>query len=80
MLTEKFQIVKLDLENVEELEIKLPTFFGSWGKQGNYGKTSALLTMLKSLTVWTTTNCGKFLKRWQYRTTLPVGKKQQKQT
>ena len=30
------------------------------------------LTMLKYLTVWTTTNCGKFLKRWDYQTTLPA--------
>ena len=27
--------------------------------------TSASLTMLKPLTVWITTNCGKFLKRWK---------------
>ena len=33
--------------------------------------TSALLTTLKHLTVWITTNCGKFLKRWEYQTTLP---------
>ena len=26
--------------------------------------------MLKPLTVWITTNCGKFLKRWEYQTTL----------
>ena len=26
----------------------------------------------KALTVWITTNCGKFLKRWEYQTTLPV--------
>ena len=31
-----------------------------------------LLTMPKPLTVWITTNCGKFLKRWEYQTTLPV--------
>ena len=30
---------------------------------------SALLTMLKSLTVWITINCGKFWKRWEYQTT-----------
>ena len=30
---------------------------------------SALLTMPKPLTVWTTTNSGKFLKRWEYQTT-----------
>ena len=33
--------------------------------------TSALLTMPKPLTVWITTNCGKFLKKWEYQTTLP---------
>ena len=31
--------------------------------------TSALLTMLKPLTVWTTINSGKFSKRWEYQTT-----------
>ena len=34
--------------------------------------TSALLTMPKPLTVWITTNCGKFFKRWEYQTTLPA--------
>ena len=34
--------------------------------------TSASLTTLKPLTVWITTNCGKFLMRWEYQTTLPV--------
>ena len=29
---------KLGLEEPEEPEIKLPTFVGSWGKQGNYRK------------------------------------------
>ena len=33
---------------------------------------SALLTMPKPLTVWMTTNCGKFLKREEYQTTLPA--------
>ena len=28
--------------------------------------------MLKSLTVWVITNCGKFLKIWEYQTTLPA--------
>ena len=27
--------------------------------------TSASVTMLKPLTIWITTNCGKFLKRWE---------------
>ena len=28
--------------------------------------------MLKPLTLWITTNCKKFLKRWQHQTTLPA--------
>ena len=35
--------------------------------------TSLELTMPKPLTVWITINCGKFFKRWEYQTTLPVG-------
>ena len=35
-------------------------------------KTSALFTMSKPFTVWITTNCGKFLKRWEYQTILPA--------
>ena len=34
--------------------------------------TSVSLTMLKPLTVWITTNCGKFLKWWEGQTTLPA--------
>ena len=34
--------------------------------------TFALLTMPKHLTVWITTNCGKFFKRWQYQATWPA--------
>ena len=74
MWTEHFQTFKLDFKEAEEPEIKLPTYFGSWRKQGSSRKTSvsASLTMLKPLTVWIKTNCGKFLKRWKYQTTLPV--------
>ena len=57
-----FQMFKLVLEKAEEPEIKLPTSAGSSKKQGSSRKTSisALLTMPKPLTVWITTNCGKF--------------------
>ena len=34
--------------------------------------TSISLTTLKPLTVWITTNCGKFSKRWKYQRTLPL--------
>ena len=56
---------KLDLEKAEEPEIKLPTSVGSLKKQENARKISisALLTLPKPLTVWVTTNCGKFFKR-----------------
>ena len=33
---------------------------------------SALLTMPKPLTVWITTNRGKFFKRWEYQTPRPA--------
>ena len=48
-----------------------PTSVGSSKKHKSTRKTStsALLTMPKPLTVWTTKNCGKFLKRWEYQTT-----------
>ena len=65
MRTVNFQMFKLDLEKVEEPEIKLPTSVGSSKEQESFRKTSisALLTMPKPLTVWITTNCGKFFKR-----------------
>ena len=68
------QMLKLDLEKAEEPEIKLPTSVGSSKKQESSRKplTSALLTMPKPLTVWITTNCGKFWKRLEYQTTLPA--------
>ena len=45
---------KLGLEKAEEPEIKLPTFTGSYRKQGNSRKTSTSdsLTTLKLLTLW----------------------------
>ena len=40
-------------------------------KQESSRKTSnsVLVTLPKPLTVWLTTNCEKFLKRWEYHTT-----------
>ena len=51
MLTENAQIFKLDLEKVEEPEIKVPIYIGSWKKQDNSRKisTSVSLTTLKPL-------------------------------
>ena len=41
-------------------------------KSDSKSKQLILLTTLKPLTVWMTTNCGKFLKRWEYQTTWPA--------
>ena len=58
----------------EEPEIKLPTSVGLPKKQESARKisTSALLSPTKTLTVWITTNCGKFFTTWEYKTTLPA--------
>ena len=63
--------VQAGFRNAEEPEIKLPTSTGSSKKQESSRKTStsALLTMPKPLTVWITTNYGKFLKIWKYQNT-----------
>ena len=65
---------KLGLKKVADLDIKLSTFVRQQKKQGNSRKSfiSASLTVLKPLTMWITTNCGKFLKKWEYQTMLPV--------
>ena len=70
----KFQMFTLDLEKAEEPEIKLPTSIGSLKKQESSRETSilALLTTSKPLTLWITTNCGKFFKKWEYQTTWPA--------
>ena len=56
------QVFKLVLEKAQEPEIKLSTSTGSQEKKNSRKtSTSASLTTLKPLTVWITTNCGKFL-------------------
>ena len=61
-----FQMFKLVLEKAEELEIKLLTCVGSLKRQESPRKTSiyALLIIAKPLSLWITTNCGTFFKRW----------------
>ena len=70
MWTGNFQMYKMALEKAEKPELKLPTFISSLKKQRNSRKTStsASLTMLKPLLL-IATNCGKFLRRWEYQTT-----------
>ena len=54
--------------------IKLSTSTGSSKKQEGSRKTSisVLLTTPKPLTVWSTANSGKFLKRWEYQIISPA--------
>ena len=68
-MNHKLPDFKLDLEKAEKPEIQLPTSARSSKKQESSRKTSALLTMPQPLTMWITTNCGKFWKRWEYQTT-----------
>ena len=64
---------KLDLEKAEEPEVKLLTSIELLKKQESSRKTStsALLATVKP-SMWITTNCEKFFKRWEYQTTLPA--------
>ena len=50
---------------------QIANILGSSKKQESSRETSisALLTIPKPLSVWTTTNSGKFFKRWEYQTT-----------
>ena len=54
---------KLDLEKVEEPEIKLPTSVGWSENQENARKTSTSALLITPKLVWITKNCGIFLKR-----------------
>ena len=72
MGTMKFKMLKLVFKKAEEPEIKLPMSIDHRKSKRIPEKkksTSASLTTLNPLTVWITTNCGKFFKRWEYQTT-----------
>ena len=68
-----FLMYKLSWEKAKAPEIKLLTFVGSWRKQSSSREhLFCFFDCTKVLTVWITTNCGKFLKGWEYQNTLPV--------
>ena len=71
--TNYFQMFKVDFKKAGEPEIKLPTSAGSSKKQ-EFKKNIyfCFIDYAKRLTLWITTNCGKFFKRWEYRTTWPA--------
>ena len=68
-----FQMFKLDLEKVEEPEIKLPTSVGSSKKQESSRKTCfCFIDYTKASDCVDHNKLWKFLKRWEYQTTLPA--------
>ena len=69
---ENLQMSKLDLEKAEEPEIKLshPLDHRKSKRIPENKSTSASLT--KPLTVWITTYCEKFFRRWEYQNILPA--------
>ena len=58
------------LKKVEKPEIKSSTAVGSQKEQGNSRKTSMFASLTTLKLMWITTNCRKFLKRWEYQATL----------
>ena len=71
MWIKNFQMYKLGLEKAAESEIKLPTLIGSWRSQGTSTKTSNSAS-LKAFDCVDHDKLWKFLKRWEYQTTLLV--------
>ena len=71
-MNHEFSDVQAEFRKGRGTRIKLTASIRSLKKQENSRKSSALLTMPKPLTVWITTNCGKFFKRWEYQTTWPA--------
>ena len=59
-------------------QIKLSTFNGSWRNKGIPEKKKKFfpdsLTIVKPLTVWITTNCGKFLRISEYWIAFPISR------
>ena len=67
-----FQMFKMDLEEPEEPEIKLPTSIGSLKKEFQTNIYFCFIDYTKSFDCVDHNNCGKFLKRWEYQTTWPA--------
>ena len=65
---------KLDLEKAEKQEIKLkqPLDHTQSKEISEKNIYFFIFDYTNNLTVWITTNCGAFLKRWECQTTLPV--------
>ena len=62
----------LSLEKAEEPEMEMPTFFGSYRKQGNSRKNIFFCFIDYAKSLCGSQQTGKFLKRWEDQTMLPV--------
>ena len=76
MWTKNFQMFKLRKDRGTRNQISNIRWIIEKAKKkkipGKKKSTFVLLITPKSLTVWITTNCGKFFKRLKYQTTLPA--------
>ena len=61
---------KLDVEKAEEPEIKLSVFIGDHRRGKRIPGKKIYFIENAKVFVWIINNCGKFLKRWEYQTTL----------
>ena len=73
-MNREFLMFKLDLEKAEEPEIKLTTSVESSKQARKFQKNIyfCFTDYAKPFDWWLTTNCVKFLKRWEYQTTWPA--------
>ena len=64
---------KLDLENAGEPD-QIVNIHWIMQKAREFQKNTyfCFIDYVKALTVWITTNCGKFFKKWEYQTAWPV--------
>ena len=73
-VTENFQMYKLDLEEAEEPEIKLPTSIVSQKKSREFQKNTyfCFIDYAKDFDCVDHNKLWKILKRWEYQIILPV--------
>ena len=74
MWTVNFQMFKLVLEKAEEQKDQAVNIHWIIEKAREFQKNICFcfIVYAKALSVWITTNGGKFWKRWEYQTTWPV--------
>ena len=73
MWTVNFQMFRLDLEKAEETDqIANNCWIIEKAREFQKNIYFCFIDYAKALTVRITTNCGKYLKRWEYQTTLPA--------